>query len=152
MVAFARLDRSRPPGDHGHAYSAIVEGALVAAQRSTRIKEAHFVASLVVRSVVGSEDDKGVLLDAQFLKQIEDLAHVLVHERDHGGEALFRFGPILLFVDSVAGNFLTVPLGLVVGVGDVPSQVEVEGVLVVSLDEGECFLGQPVMGVGHLFG
>ena len=52
----------------------------------------------------------------------------------------------------MAWDFLTVSLGLVVGVRDVPSQVEVEGFLVVSLDEGEGFLGQSVMGVSHLLG
>ena len=50
----------------------------------------------------------------------------------------------------MAGYFLTVSLSFVVGVRDVPSQVEVEWFLMISLDEGECFLGEAVMGIGYL--
>ena len=50
----------------------------------------------------------------------------------------------------MAGYFLTVSLGFVVGVRDVPSQVEVEWFLVISLDEGECLLGEAIMGIGYL--
>ena len=52
----------------------------------------------------------------------------------------------------MAGYFLTVSLSFVVGVRDVPSQVEVEWFLMISLDEGECFLGEAVMGIGYLLG
>ena len=50
----------------------------------------------------------------------------------------------------MAGYFLTVSLSFVVGVRDVPSKVEVEWFLMISLDEGECFLGEAIMGIGYL--
>ena len=50
----------------------------------------------------------------------------------------------------MAGYFLTVSLGFVVGVRDVPGQVEIEGFLMISLDESECLLGETVMGIGYL--
>ena len=44
-----------------------MEGALVTFEGAAGIEEAHFVSALVMGTIVGSKDDKGVLLDFELL-------------------------------------------------------------------------------------
>ena len=112
------------------------------------------MAAFLVRAVVGGENNEGVFGDAEFFEEVEDSSGVGIHQGDHGGETFFGLGPVFIFVDAPVGDFLAVFFdmpGFVVGVGDGPVQVEVEGDVFAALDEGEGFFGDAGVGVGCFF-
>jgi len=80
-----RFDLARPAGDERYANAAFVDGALEAAEWACTIEETCVRTAGVGGSIVAGEDDQSVVFEAEFLKQCDDLAHGLVHARNHGG-------------------------------------------------------------------
>lgn len=106
-------------------------------------------------AVIGGEHDEGVFGELEFFQEIKNAADIGIHERDHGGESFFGFGPVPVLVDSPIRDFLSVALGascFVVGVGDGPIQVEVKRLVFATLNEGEGFFGDAGVSVGDFLG
>ena len=111
-----------------------------------------FVSAFVVWAVIGGEDDQGIVVDLEILQQFEELAHVVVHHGDHGGEAFLGIRPVLVFVNSVVGNLLAISsyaARFIVGVRDGPMHMEKEGLIFVFTDELETAIDHFVVGVGN---
>ena len=98
------LYRAGPAGNGGDADAALVEFALHAPERTIGIEALGVVPGLVVMAVVRREHDQCVLGDAQVPEQIEQMPHVTIHARDHGGLALVRIGPVLVRIGAVVGD------------------------------------------------
>ena len=73
-----------PLDDEGHANTALVERALEAAQGFYALKEIVVHLQLEVRSaVIRSKHDDRVFLEAEIFHEIQDIADVTIHARDH---------------------------------------------------------------------
>ena len=95
--------------------------------------------------VVGSEEHKGVLVDAEVLEQGRDFTYLTVHHGVHGGRYLGVLAvPRLVLVDLpgrlVLGN-------LIGGMRRRPWTIEEEGLVLVVLDELDRLVVDGVMGV-----
>ena len=86
MVDAASLHFARPLDNERHADAALVKRALEAAQRFHALEEIVVHLQLEVRgAIVGGENNDGVFLEAEFFDEVEHVADVAVHARDHRG-------------------------------------------------------------------
>ena len=83
----AALDMSGPGHDEGHTDTALVEVALDAAETAVAVEVGRVGSALDVRSVVGGEDDDGVVADAEAVYQGADLTDLPVQDVDHSRES-----------------------------------------------------------------
>lgn len=150
VVGASRLHGTGPPRDGGHPNTALGEIPLDPAVAAVGVEIVGLVASFLVRTVVGGEDDEGVLGHAQFGDQVEDLADIAVDVLDHGGEPFLRLGPILLGELAEVGHFHALIAGLVVGMGHVHGEIEEKGLLVLLPNEAESVLREEVGSVIYL--
>ena len=84
FVHRARRDVSRPAGDEGDAYAALVARALETSQFAVATEEGGVGATLLVRSVVRREDDERVFIQPFLLELGHDFTHVSIEAGNHG--------------------------------------------------------------------
>ena len=82
-----RGDGAGPAGEHGGSDAAFVHVAFMAAEVGGGVPEFRIVSSFKVGAVVAGEDDKGVVIDAEFLELGKHLSDLIVEVLDHGRES-----------------------------------------------------------------
>ena len=155
-AARTRLDFPRPPSGGRHPDPSLVQIALVALERAVAVEEVRLVPPSLWGPLSEVKDDQSIVLDFQFLEQIEDSSNVLIHQGHHGGEGghwvlddrpavsagdLFELGKFLApGSNPVFGS-------LHGGVRDGKGHVAEEGLVLVRPDELEALVGNQGMRV-----
>jgi hypothetical protein len=106
------------------------------------------VAAFFVGAVVTGENHQGVVVEAQALQAGHQLADILIHAGDHGGETFFGLGPGLIFVRTEVGDFHAVAGGLaelIVGVRNGVGQVQEERGPLAAFNEIDGARGQQIV-------
>jgi len=67
--------------------------AIIGTQRTGAAEELRVVSAFVVRSIIAGEDHQGAIFQAEILDLANDLSHVVVETRDHGGESALHLRP-----------------------------------------------------------
>ena len=81
-------DVTGPAGEHGLADAALVEVGLAAAETRGAVEEIDedILPRPRLWTVVGGEDDEGVVVDAEALEESEEFADLAIESGDHAGE------------------------------------------------------------------
>ncbi len=111
------------------------------------------VPALVMRAIIRREDHESIVVDIKFPQKRKQPAHIVIHHRNHRRKALFRIRPLLVLVDAIVGNFLTVTghtARFVVGMRDRPMHVEQKWILLIFADELKRPVDHEMVRIGDL--
>ena len=83
MVVHRTGGNTRSLGNEWHTYTTFVCGTLRAFQQAVAIKPCRICATLLMRSVVRSEDNEGILIKALLLQLVKYLAYLRIQAVYH---------------------------------------------------------------------
>ena len=82
----------RPPDDHWLADTSLVKISFVASQRTVAVEIVGIGTSFEVRSIVGTEEDDGIFIEAKLFQFGKQFANLFVEQGDHGCKGCVCFG------------------------------------------------------------
>lgn len=134
-----------PGDDHGDADSAFKHGGFTAAEREVACGGGAIDLIIHIASVVGEEDDDGILSELEAVEGIDESSDGVVHCFDHGGVG----GAVLrvFWINERAIFFNDLFLGIEGCVDGKHPVVEEEGFVLILLYEGDGFFGHAVFNV-----
>ena len=96
------LDHLGPHSDERCPHTSLVEGTLEAAVGTIAVEEVGVMPSLLVRTIVGGEDEEGILRQSLLLKYLHHPPYIVVDPTNHTGIGCLglRFGAVPIALEG----------------------------------------------------